>query len=337
MSATRDIPYEAVAKSYDGRDLRKILVPLYDPFLAGHYKETIAFAVQNKLVRRSFEPAEIFDTKFADAALKSLGLEAYWAPLQAPGGPIGGQSTMSTSQGLSSEAIAFVTAAQKDARKAFRVLRETRIISPSGTLSFTARIPAEEKLVNLGYTGPWGDDLDEVETSVVGFDGKSYWGKAPLGGEGRYTKLFVQHKDVQAISHVHAPYLGAYAQVHSTLPLLYVPNRRYRFTAELPVYIDRRQAEVDFIVETVNRDNEVPGIVEANGGSTIWSKKGILDLANTILFLEEGAQFQVLAAALGGSKPFGPGVLQQQWRMGGLIPSTAIVDQDGTIHHAAAE
>ena len=245
---------------------------------------------------------------------------------------------MSISTGLSPEAIAFVTAAQKDARKAFRVLRETRTISASGTLSFTARIPGEQNLlVNLGYTGPWGDDLDEVATSVVGFDGKNYWGKAAQLGEGRYTKLFVQHPDVQAISHVHAPYLGAYAQVHGTLPLLYVPNRRYRFTAELPVYIDRRQSEVDFIIEAINRDKEVPGIVEANGGSTIWSKKGLLDLANTILFLEEGAQFQVLAAALGGSKAFGPGVLQQQWRMGGLVPPTAVVDQDGTIRQAAAE
>jgi len=243
---------------------------------------------------------------------------------------------MSSSLGLSPEAIAFVAAAQKDARKAFRVLRETRTISASGTLSFTVRIPGEEKLVNLGYKGPWGDDLDEVETSVVGFDGKSYWGKTPQGGEGRYTKLFVRHADVQAISHVHAPYLGAYAQVHSTLPLLYVPNRRYRFAAELPVYIDRRQAEVDFILDVLQRDAEIPGIVEANGGSTIWSKKSILELANAILFLEEGAQFQVLAAALGGSKPFGPGVLQQQWRMGGLVPPTTVVDQDGTIHSAAA-
>jgi L-ribulose-5-phosphate 4-epimerase len=55
-----------------------------------------------------------------------------------------------------------------------------------------------------------------------------------------------------------------------------------------------------------------------------------------VLLLEEGAQFQILAAAIGGSKSFGPGVLQQQWRMGGLIPRSATVDQDGTIHDAAA-
>lgn len=243
---------------------------------------------------------------------------------------------MSSQAGLSADAIAFVTQAQKDASKAFRVLRETRTISASGTVSFTARVPGEAKLINLGYNGPWGDDLDEVLTTVIGFDGTVFWGKASPFGEGRYTKLFELHSDIQAVSHVHAPHLGAYAQAHSVLPLLYVPNRRFRFSREIPVYVDRRQAEVDFILDALAQDKEVPAIVEANGGATAWSWKGIIDLADTVLLLEEGAQFQILAAAIGGSKAFGPGVLQQQWRMGGLIPRTATVDQDGTIHDAAA-
>ena len=244
---------------------------------------------------------------------------------------------MSGKIGLSPEAIAFVLQTQKDARKTFRGLRETRTISASGTLFLTARIPDEEKLVNLNYTGPFSDDVDAVDTTVIGFDGTSYWGKPAHPGEGRYTKLFRQHSDVQAIAHVHTPYLGAYSQAHSVLPLLYVPNRRFRFTSEIPVYVNRRQAEVDFILDSLTKDKEVPAIVEANGGATVWSWKGILDLANTIVLLEEGAQFQVLATGLGGSKPFGAGVLEQQWKMGRLVPPSATVDDDGTIHYAAAE
>jgi L-ribulose-5-phosphate 4-epimerase len=34
--------------------------------------------------------------------------------------------------------------------------------------------------------------------------------------------------------------------------------------------------------------------------------------------VEEGAQLQILAQPGGGSKPVGPGVLVQQWRMSGL-------------------
>lgn len=239
---------------------------------------------------------------------------------------------MSEHPGLSPEAIAFVTKTEQDARRAFRVLRETRTISPSGTLFFAVRIPGEDKIITLNYQGLWEDDPDQAQTAVIDFEGNSYWSNKP-GGAARYLKLFKTHADVQAISHVHTPHLGAYSQAHQELPLLYVPNRRFRFSSELPVYINRRQAEVDFILEAIEKDREVPGIVEANGGATIWSWKGLRDLTNNIVLLEEGAQFQILGAALGGSKPFGPGVLEQQWKMGKLVPPDARVDDDGTIHY----
>ncbi len=238
--------------------------------------------------------------------------------------------------GLTAQELALVAQAQKDARKAFHVLRETRTLSASGTLSFVQRLGDSEKLVNLGYVGLWGDDPDEVATSVVGFDGTVYLGKGAGQGEGRYTRLFKEFPDFQTIAHIHTPHLGAYSQAHLPLPLLYVPNRRFRKVAELPVYIDRRQQEVDFIVDVLRKDKEIPAIIEANGGATAWSFKGLIDLAKDIILLEEGAWFQVLASGLGASKPFGPGVLTQQWRMGGLIPRDAVVDEDGTIRYAAA-
>ncbi len=236
---------------------------------------------------------------------------------------------------LSSEALGFIAQAQKDARKAFGLLRETRTISPSGTLFYGVRIPNEDKLVTLNYAGLWADDPDEAITAVIDFDGNTLLG-AP-GGTARYLKLFKKHPDIQAVSHVHTPHLGAYSQAHSELPLLYVPNRRFRFTDRLPVYINRRQPEVDFILDSLEADREVPGIVEANGGATVWSWKGLRDLTNQIVLLEEGAQFQILARALGGSQPFGPGVLEQQWKMGKLVPPDASVEDDGTIRYAAAE
>lgn len=238
---------------------------------------------------------------------------------------------MSDTKGLSAEAIAFITQASDDARRAFRLLRESRTVSASGTLGFAVRIPGEEKVVTLSYVGLWEDDPDKPRVSVIDFEGNRLWGEQ-TGGEARYLKIFRKYPDFKAISHIHTPHLGAYSQAHQELPLLYVPNRRFRFTAKLPVYINRRQGEPDFILDAIEQDREVPGIVEANGGATIWSWKGIRDLVNTIVLLEEGAQFQILAAALGGSKPFGPGVLEQQWKMGKLIPPDARVDDDGTIH-----
>ena len=51
---------------------------------------------------------------------------------------------MSERPGLSSEAIGFIVNAEKEASRAFRLLRETRTISPSGTLFFGVRIPGED-------------------------------------------------------------------------------------------------------------------------------------------------------------------------------------------------
>jgi len=236
--------------------------------------------------------------------------------------------------GLSAAAIAFIVEAEQETTRAFRLLRETRTISPSGTLFYGVRVPGEDKLVTLNYQGFWQENPDKPKVGVIDFDGKSYWSNPP-GGTARYIKLFRTHPDVQAISHVHTPHLGAYSQAHSTLPLLYVPNRRFRFTAELPVFINRRHAEVDFILDAIANDPQVPGIIEANGGATVWSWKGIRDLTDTIVLLEEGAQFQILGQALGGSKPFGPGVLQQQWRMSKLVAPDTYVEDDGTIRDTA--
>lgn len=239
------------------------------------------------------------------------------------------------SQTLSPEAIAFIARTESEARRAFRLLRETRTLSASGTLFFAVRIPGEDKIITLNYLGLWEEDPDKPQTAVIDFDGNSLWSNPP-GGAARYLKLFRTHEGVQAISHIHTPHLGAYSQAHATLPLLYVPNRRFRFSAELPVYINRRQKEVDFILEAIEQDHEVPGIVEANGGATVWSWEGLRHLVNTIVLLEEGAQFQILGTALGGSKPFGPGVLEQQWKMGKLVPPDAHVTDEGEIRHADA-
>ena len=113
-------------------------------------------------------------------------------------------------------------------------------------------------------------------------------------------------------------------------------KRRFRFSTHLPVYINRRQTEADFILEAIQADREVPGIVEANGGATVWSWKGLRHLVNQIILLEEGARFQILAQAIGGSQAFGPGVLEQQWKMGKLVPADAHVTDDGQIILAEA-
>lgn len=217
---------------------------------------------------------------------------------------------------LSAHAQAFVEQVLKDAKVAFDALRETDSLTANGTVGFVERIPGEDKVVVVNDPGPFKKG-QPLTASVVGLDGTSYLGNA--AGGGRYLKLFREHADVTSISHVHSPALGAWAQTHRTLPIRYVPVQRFKLIREIPIYIDRRQPEVDFILDEIRKNEHAVAILEANGGSTVWGKQGLLKLAEFILLLEEGAKIQIQAEAIGGSRDFGPGVLRQQWTMSKLL------------------
>jgi ribulose-5-phosphate 4-epimerase/fuculose-1-phosphate aldolase len=214
--------------------------------------------------------------------------------------------------------LAFVEQVKRDAAIAFKGLRDTGTISPSGTVNFVERVPGEDLIVSVGYPGPFAPDA-ELKPAVYDFDNNLLLGETKnAGGGSRYLPVFKAHDDITTVSHIHTVYLGAWAQSHRTLPLRYVPAQRWTRIKEIPIYIDRRQGEAKFINERLEEDNGHFAILEANGGSTVWGRKGLLALANTALILEEGARFQLLAESLGGSKRFGPGVLEQQWKMSGL-------------------
>jgi L-ribulose-5-phosphate 4-epimerase len=218
---------------------------------------------------------------------------------------------------LSAHALAFVEQVLADAKVAFDALRETGSLTANGTVGFVERVPGEDKVVVVNDPGPFKKG-QPLKATVVGLDGTPYLGSA-AGGGGRYLKLFREHADVTSISHVHSPALGAWAQTHRTLPIRYVPVQRFQLVREIPVYIDRRQPEVDFILGEISKNEHAVAILEANGGSTVWGKQGLLKLAEFILLLEEGAKIQIQAESIGGSRDLGPGVLRQQWTMSKLL------------------
>lgn len=109
------------------------------------------------------------------------------------------------------------------------------------------------------------------------------FGEGRAGGVGRYNKIFQQHADITTVSHVHSPYLGAWAQTHRPLPIRYVPVQRCLRSKELPNYIEQRQPEQEFILERLRTDPHTPAILEANGGSTVWGKQGLRKTAEFIL------------------------------------------------------
>ena len=220
-------------------------------------------------------------------------------------------------QELTAAELAFVEQVRRDAQIAFDGLRETGSLTANGTVGFVERTPGGDKVVVVNDPGPFRRG-QPLKAAVLALDGTVIVGDANNGGA-RYLKLFRERPEVTSISHVHSPSLGAWAQTHRTLPIRYVPVQRFQLIREIPIYIDRRQPEVDFILGEIARNTHATAILEANGGATVWGKQGLLKLAEFILLLEEGAKIQIAAEAIGGSRDFGPGVLLQQWKMSKLI------------------
>lgn len=216
---------------------------------------------------------------------------------------------------LSAELNDFIDSTREQAEFAFNVFRETNTITANGTVNFIERAPVENTLVTVNYAGPWSKP-HKSRVLVETLDGEVLFGGR--GAAGRFNKLFREHAEVTTVSHVHAPNLGAWSQAHRSLPIRYVPVQRFHLFQDVPIYIDRRQTEVDFMLEQLQVNREYRAILEANGGATVWGRQGLQETAEFILLLEEGAQIQLLAELVGGSRNFGPGVLQQQWKMSGL-------------------
>lgn len=218
---------------------------------------------------------------------------------------------------LDQAALAFAEQTRKQAQVIFDALRDTDSLTAFGTVGFIERIPGQELVVIVNNPGPFRKG-EPLVASVVGLDGTIYAGNGG-GGGARYLKLFREQPDVTTASHVHSPALGAWAQTHRSLPIRYVPVQRFQLIREIPIYIDRRQPEVDFILGEIAKNPHATAILEANGGATVWGRQGLAKTAEFILLLEEGAKIQIAAEAIGGSRDLGPGVLLQQWKMSNLV------------------
>jgi hypothetical protein len=225
--------------------------------------------------------------------------------------------------GLPVEARSFVDRVVSEAQQVFRTLRSTGTLTANGTVAAVERVPGLDAYVALTDPGPWALD-QSVKPTVVDFEGNTLYGSSRAGEAFGFAKILRQHQEITSVVHVHSTYLATWSQSQRPLPIRYVPVQRFTLANEIPVYIDRRGTQVDFILEELKKDIHAPAILEGNGGATVWGTRGLLDTAQFIVLLEEGAKLQVLAEALGGSQPFGPGVLRQAWGFHGLLDQAKV-------------
>jgi len=81
------VPRKGVLDDYDGDPLKDRLSPLLDDFYIGNVQRGIAFAQEQKLIRRPIKISEWLDASYLDKAIQAQGFAGTWVRRDAEGRP----------------------------------------------------------------------------------------------------------------------------------------------------------------------------------------------------------------------------------------------------------
>jgi sulfonate transport system substrate-binding protein len=76
--AKSGVSYQVLSEEFAGQDIHLQIDPRIDGYFIGRYRDAVEFAKAQKLIRNYVDLAAWIVPKYQDAALRSLGLEAYW-------------------------------------------------------------------------------------------------------------------------------------------------------------------------------------------------------------------------------------------------------------------
>ncbi|GAB4068564.1 ABC transporter substrate-binding protein [Ancylobacter sonchi] len=85
--ALTGVPREALANDFAGDKLADRLSPLLDDFYKTNITNGVTFALENKLIKTSFDVNQWIDPTYLNAAIKELGVEKAWTARNAKGEP----------------------------------------------------------------------------------------------------------------------------------------------------------------------------------------------------------------------------------------------------------
>lgn len=76
------IPTDVVRRDFEDQkvDWRAHWAPLFDSNLHAYFQGAVRLSLERRLIRRDFDVNDLFDTRFAQQALRNLQLEDYWTP-----------------------------------------------------------------------------------------------------------------------------------------------------------------------------------------------------------------------------------------------------------------
>lgn len=182
------------------------------------------------------------------------------------------------------------------------------VMAHSGHANLSARLEGGRMLLTPGYVrGIRPEDL-----AAVSFDGQVLEGELQsVSAEiiAMHSVVYRARPDVGAIIHTHSPSATAFAVAHRPLPCRTEPMLRSGQAEDVPVVPwGPRGSDVSVrgIADVLDRRPTTAAVLLANHGLLAFGPDSAAT-ARLVVALEESAEAEIAAAAIGGAVDFPPG------------------------------
>ncbi len=186
------------------------------------------------------------------------------------------------------------------------------VMSHSGHGNLSARLPDDRML--LTASGVLAG-ISTGDFAVVGLDATEHDDRLTPGSReivGMHAVAYRERPEVGAVIHTHSPAVTGFAVAGRALPCRYEGLLRFGQATDVPVvpWAPRGSPEsVAGIAAALSADPHTSAVLLGNHGLLAFGADPEA-AAHLVVALEEGAEAEWRAAALGGSTPFPPGALE---------------------------
>lgn len=192
--------------------------------------------------------------------------------------------------------------------EAARVLEGSGVMSHTGHINFSTRI--DERRMMLTSSGLIAklraDTLAIVDLDGTVEDGRLEASTADIVG--MHAAVYRERADVGAVLHTHSPHVTAFALANHPLPCRYEALLRRGQSGEVPVVPWAPRGSDEFfegIATTVAAARATQAVLLGNHGLLAFGSSAIAAV-KLVMTLEEAAEAELAAVALGGAKDIRP-------------------------------
>ncbi|GAA2435196.1 class II aldolase/adducin family protein [Streptomyces mauvecolor] len=182
------------------------------------------------------------------------------------------------------------------------------VMSHSGYANLSARLDGERLLLTPGFVR----GLRPEQLAVVGFDGQVLEGELQsVSAEiiAMHSTIYKARPHVGAVIHTHSPSATAFAVANRPLPCRTEPMLRFGQAEDVPVVPwGPRGSDVAVrgMAEVLEQRPTTSSVLLANHGLLVFGPDSAAT-AHLVVAIEESAEAEIAAAAIGGGVDFPPG------------------------------